>query len=183
MRTRLGLALLIASHLLVAGCTAHRPKAGTGDVAFRLLWDGVSDLDLNVLDPAGNCIAFGNRNSPSGGVLDVDCNGTSDSACEHPIENVFWPPATAPAGDYTVWVHAHSVLPSEAPLAFQLQLLRGPEVFWSHQATARKTDEFQGPFVYSFPGGKVTASTEPDALHPCGAVIISWERILQDNGP
>jgi len=39
-------------------CSAHR-EAGTRDIAFRLVWDGQSDLDLYVEDPAGTCICGG----------------------------------------------------------------------------------------------------------------------------
>ena len=174
MKTRAALGFLfVASQLLIAGCSGHRLKPGTGDVAFRLLWNGLSDLDLMVQDPSGTCIAYGNRQSPSGGVLDIDCNGSTESTCEHPIENVFWPAQTAPAGDYLFWVHAHNVAPAGASLNLRLQLLRGKEVFWIHESTFHEPDESRGPFVYSFPAGKAAALLQGDSLPPpCGAVIF-----------
>ena len=118
--------------LLAAGCSATR-RAGTGDVAFRLVWDGTSDLDLLVEDPGGTCIFWGRRESPLGGMLDVDCNAGTDRVCDHPIENVFWPTGAAPSGAYRVWVRAHALLPAEAPLAYQLQILHGTTVSWTHR--------------------------------------------------
>ena len=144
---------LFFSLTLCLGCSAHR-EAGTGDIAFRLVWDGESDLDLYVEDPAGTCIFFGQRGSTTGGLLDVDCNGASDRTCEHPVENVYWPAGTAPAGTYHYWLEAHSVIPAEAPLRFELQLLRGPGVQWRHTGTLQATDQIVGPFEIDFASGR-----------------------------
>jgi hypothetical protein len=146
----LSLSLVLSTCL---ACSAHR-EAGTGDVAFRLVWDGQSDLDLYVEDPAGSCIFFAQRSSPAGGVLDVDCNGASDHVCEHPVENVYWPAGTAPAGTYLYWLEAHSLIPAEAPLHFELQLLRGPQVTWRHAGTLQTTDKIAGPFQIDFAAGR-----------------------------
>ncbi|MCL4838218.1 MAG: hypothetical protein KJ058_09675 [Thermoanaerobaculia bacterium] len=123
----------------------HR-TAGTGDVAFRLAWRGASDLDLFVRGPEGPCIFFFHRASLSGGRLDIDCNAAADRLCDSPVENVFWPRGTAPDGEYLFWVHAHSLLPEEAPVRLQLQVLRGTEAHWIHRATASAHDQVEGPF-------------------------------------
>lgn len=153
MKKRGGLVIVLAVQLLATGCSGNRRQAGTGDVAFRLLWDGLSDLDLMVQEPSGECLSFWAYRSPSGGVLDVDCNGSTEKMCERPIENVFWPPSTAPAGDYKFWINAHSVVPGEAPISFELQILRGKEVVWTYKESMQEVDETQGPFVYHFPVG------------------------------
>jgi hypothetical protein len=141
--------LLIPLTCLAAGCSAHR-RAGTGDVAFRLLWNGESDLDLYVVDPAGECIFFARPSSATGGVLDIDCNAGTDRLCTHPIENVFWPPGTAPAGTYTYWVDANSLINAEAPLAFELQLLRGKEVVWRHAGAVDDYRQERSAFALDF---------------------------------
>jgi hypothetical protein len=161
----LGLALL-------AGCTAHhRPslKPGTGDVAFRLSWEGQSDLDLMVQDPTGECISYFGRQAPSGGLLDIDCNGSYESTCDKPIENIFWPKSKAPAGDYLVWVQAHSIVPGGERLPLRLQLLHGKEVFWSQEGALQENDGVFGPFRYHFPGDEA-ATTFPGPVYPppCG---------------
>ena len=90
--SRVSFVVLIACFALA--CSGHRPAAtggvepGTGDIAFRLLWQGNSDLDLYVTDPAGSCVFFAKPKSESGAILDIDCNGGSDKMCEQPIENV-----------------------------------------------------------------------------------------------
>jgi hypothetical protein len=174
---KLGWALLFL--LLTAGCAANRRQAGTGDVAFRLIWDHISDLDLFVEDPSGICISFALRQSPTGGVLDVDCNGSSDTPCEHPVENVFWPTSTAPAGDYRFWVHAHSLVPGDAVVPFRVHLLRGKEVFWFHEGSIRN-QEMVGPFFYTFPSGKGATLRDASAAssRDCGVVL----RIPEESG-
>ena len=156
---------LLASLGACLACSAHHQEtrqAGTGDIAFRLIWDGQSDLDLFVEDPAGACIFFGSRDSVSGGLLDVDCNAGSDRLCEKPVENVYWPEGTAPAGAYMYWVEAHSLIPAEGPLAFELQLLRGTDVVWRHAGSLQATEEIAGPFVIDFAAG---ARVAPVASH------------------
>jgi len=162
MRKLVGILLLF----IVMGCSANRRRAGTGDVAFRLTWEGLSDLDLIVQDPSGACIFFGLRESQSGGVLDVDCNAGTDFTCERPIENVFWQPSTAPPGSYWIWVHAHALIPVEAPLPFRLQVLRGTEVAWINEDKVVDHEEVRGPYVYQFPGGTVTAPPQDASSHP-----------------
>lgn len=153
IQDRFFLALLIAC--LAAACSAHRQpavEAGTGDLAIRLVWEGSTDLDLFVEDPAGSCVFFASRDSKTGAILDVDCNGTSDNMCERPIENVYWPASTAPVGTYTYWVETHSIVPSDAPIPFEIQLLRGDHIVWRQQGTAQKQGEIFGPFAYPFSG-------------------------------
>lgn len=160
---KIAFALLIAS--LTLACSAHRQAApgvepGTGDIAFRLLWQGSSDLDLYVTDPAGSCVFFANPKSDSGAILDIDCNGGSDKMCEQPIENVFWPTSTAPAGTYTYWIYANSMVLSEGPVPFELQLLRGDRIVWSRKGEIQKSRASVGPFAYPFAAGKAAAPIE-----------------------
>lgn len=156
-------AVFLLAPLLAVGCTAHR-QAGTGDVAFRLVWDGTSDLDLLVEDPAASCIFWGQRESGLGGLLDVDCNAGTDRLCAHPIENVYWPTATAPPGAYRVWVHAHALLPAESPLRYELQVLHGPTVSWRQEGRMTEHQELHGPFLHTFPGGEVARAPQPEPL-------------------
>lgn len=148
------LAVVLALTALL-GCSSYDREAGFGDVAFRLAWEGISDLDLFVEDPAGECIFFGLRESGTGGILDIDCNAGTGRLCERPVENVYWPTATAPPGSYRFWVHAHSLVPVEAPLEFQLRLLVGTRTAWSLTETIEAHDEVVGPFRYRVPAGEV----------------------------
>ena len=117
--------LLLA--LCLPGC-ASAPKAGTGDVSFRLTWKGRSDLDLHVIDPGGQELYFLSRSSGSGGVLDIDCNGAYDQVCDQPIENVFWPSGSGPRGRYKFWVSSYAIIPAEAPIEARLVVLEGTKV-------------------------------------------------------
>lgn len=151
--------LLLIGHaaLLASLACSGNPKPGTGDIAFRLLWTGTSDLDLYVEDPARSCISFLSRSSESGGILDIDCNAGDENLCAQPIENVYWPMGTAPSGTYTFWVHTNSLLPSEVPVPFELQLLRGTDVVWRHTGAIQKYGETFGPLLYDTAAGRNAA--------------------------
>ena len=146
---------LLALAVSLSGCTLHR-SAGTGDVAFRLAWNGHSDLDLFVQDPSGSCVFYFNRSSPAGGVLDVDCNATAESLCAEPVENVYWPVGSAPDGEYLFWAEVHSIIASEVPVPFQLQVLRGADIVWVERAAARDHLQVTGPFRLEMRDGRVS---------------------------
>jgi len=79
---------------------------GTGDVQVTLRWPSDADLDLVVLDPNGEEASRSSTTS-SGGQLDVDSN--IGCVNDGSVENVFWPPGSAPAGTYTVVVEGFEV--------------------------------------------------------------------------
>lgn len=136
--------------LLAAGC-ASTVQPGTGDVSFRLRWDGTADLDLHVVDPVGRHVgveqpglgvdhaahqadveswraaAEAHPDVPAG-ILDVDCNADPERACPRPIENVYWPTGTAPRGTYRVWVRWFQDVYSQEPAAYVLEVRRGEQV-------------------------------------------------------
>jgi hypothetical protein len=84
---------------------------GGGDVQITLTWDNTADVDLHVVDPYGEEIAFYSPYSSSGGWLDVD------DVDGYGPENVFWPAGGAPSGTYTVHVHHYA---GPAPSQFQV---------------------------------------------------------------
>jgi len=76
---------------------------GAGDIQVTVAWDTDADVDLHVVDPGGDEIYWANRQSASGGQLDLDSN----AACAGDNvrnENISWPVGTAPQGVYTVRV-------------------------------------------------------------------------------
>lgn len=78
-------------------------SVGTGDVQVNVSWDVDSDVDLHVVDPAGEEIYYGNRTSSSGGQLDLDSNAAC-SLDHKRAENITWPAGKAPSGIYRVLV-------------------------------------------------------------------------------
>lgn len=146
------------------GCASSGPSAGTGDVAFRVAWDGVSDLDLLVLDPSGECIFFGHREAASGGLLDIDCNANPEATCERPIENIYWPTTTAPSGRYHVWVRAQLLVPEETPLALEMKILEGhgsrTRTRWSSTFEVTEQQQVVGPYVYDQDTSRVEGPVE-----------------------
>jgi hypothetical protein len=104
----------VGRRLAVAG-------ARTGDVQVSLAWNNVNDLDLHVVTPFGERIFFGHRLSHCGGCLDVDMNVVP--ATPQAVENVFWPPARGPRGDYIVFVHHYRQHVRFDPTPFEVHVL------------------------------------------------------------
>lgn len=116
-------------------------QAGTGDLSFRLKWQGDADLDLHVRQPDGLHVGFlpptpenlkefaermsGNR---SEGKLDIDCNSSAMKMCPFPIENIYWPKGSAPSGRYEVWVQLYQPGTGSDPVAYELEIREGRTV-------------------------------------------------------
>ncbi|HKS06445.1 MAG TPA: hypothetical protein VJR92_09050 [Gemmatimonadaceae bacterium] len=78
---------------------------GTGEVQVNITWNSVADVDLYVVDPSGEELYYADRNSNSGGMLDIDSNAGCQSDGPR-SENVFWPfGIVAPRGSYQVRVN------------------------------------------------------------------------------
>ena len=78
---------------------ANVVSVGTGELQVSVSWDAPSDVDLHVVDPAGDEVFYASPTVASGGELDLDSN----AACfidNVNNENITWP--TAPDGEYTV---------------------------------------------------------------------------------
>lgn len=85
-------------------------KAGgnvTGDLCCRLAWYNRDDLDLHMVEPGGREIFYGNRQSPSGGQLDVDMNVSGET--RDPVENIYYGNRmTMREGTYRLFVHNYT---------------------------------------------------------------------------
>ncbi len=77
---------------------------GTGDLEVTLSMTKATDLDLYVVDATGTTISYQNRNSTSGGRLDLDANAGCGSNMGVNTEHVFFSSGRAPAGAYQVRV-------------------------------------------------------------------------------
>lgn len=61
-----------------------------GELRTSLSWFNFDDLDIHVIEPNGNRIFYGKKESATGGKLDVDMNaGFSQSRTA--VENIIWP--------------------------------------------------------------------------------------------
>ena len=85
------------------GLSVRVTSVGTGDVQVTLSWDANADVDLHVVDPAGEEVFYAHRRSASGGELDLDSNaGCAIDGVRN--ENITWPVGQAPRGQYIVRV-------------------------------------------------------------------------------
>ncbi len=160
--------LAILNLATLVACASSAPQQlGTGDVSFRLLWSGESDLDIHVSDPQGEQISHRHRRSSTGGVLDVDCN--ADRICVDPVENVYWPLGQAPSGRYRVWVRVHRLQEGESPVEVRLLILRGGAIVEQHRGVLISRWAVLGPYEYNYSGGPDSA----DLLEPSGSRWVS----------
>ena len=70
---------------------------GDGDLKVTLMWDFYADIDLHVIEPNGNEIYYSEKQSSTGGYLDVDNTHGGQGAAE----NIFWE-QNPPHGQYKV---------------------------------------------------------------------------------
>jgi len=77
-------------------------EVGTGQVQVSVSWDAASDVDLHVVEPSGEEIYWGDRESATGGELDLDSNPACDIDNVN-NENISWS-GSAPRGQYIVRV-------------------------------------------------------------------------------
>ena len=165
---------LAAALLVLGGCVSSAPVPGTGDVSFRLRWSGTEDLDLHVEDPSGEVLSFINRESGSGGLLDIDCNAGPEQLCRRPIENVYWPEGEAPEGLYRYRVEFFRAVAGDAAhttyldgrevenrsregqravsesVAFELEVRLGDRVVERQVGELTSDVRVAGPFTYEF---------------------------------
>ena len=76
-----------------------------GEVQVTLSWDSEADLDLHVVDPAGDEIYSGARDAGNGGVLDFDSHCSAPDPRPFRTEHAAWSRGTPPAGSYVVRVN------------------------------------------------------------------------------
>lgn len=79
----------------------------TGSIQVTAAWNSSSDIDLHVIDPMGEEVYYGHRNSRSGGVLDRDANAAC-SVSPPTVENVYWG-ENPPQGTYRIRLVAYDM--------------------------------------------------------------------------
>lgn len=95
---------------------------GTGDVEVALTMSEATDLDLYVVDPAGQVIYYGNRRAGNQGQLDLDANSACNGNMGVNAEHVFWPTGMAPAGTYQVRVSNYSSCINGRPVDYRISV-------------------------------------------------------------
>ncbi len=105
-----------------------REGGEAGEIEIALIWQNHNDLDLHVVDPSGVEIFYGNRQSPSGGWLDIDQNAGCSVRVNKPIEHVRWKQANAPDGRYSVYVKHYANCGPSDPTSFQVEIKNGQHV-------------------------------------------------------
>jgi len=152
-----------------AAVTASDSVGQTGDISFRLQWNGSQDLDLYVTEPSGETVYYDNKLSSTGGQLDLDANFPCDSSNQSGTENVFWPAGSAPRGNYTVWAGYYSSCYGSSAVSYTISVLQGTRVVETFSETLSVEDEEGTYFNYSFTGG----GGKTIMLDPLGGVPLA----------
>jgi hypothetical protein len=119
------------------------PVLGTGDVQVTLRWSAPVDLDLQVIDPAGQEIWYQSPSSSTGGILDVDANGNCQNMVSSPVENVFWPYGSAPSGGYQVLVVYYMTCGYAGPVDYEVTVRQNDQVIDVRNGTVTQEGELQ----------------------------------------
>lgn len=130
------------------GSFIYQGPGSTGDVAFRLRWDGPQDLDIYVMEPSGEVIYFAHTLSDTGGRLDVDSNAGCSGPDPNPTENVFWPVGQAPSGRYEYWAQLWSACGATETPNFTFFVFEGSEVV--HEIHATISDGTSPHYTYDY---------------------------------
>lgn len=139
-----------------------------GDPQFSLAWNNRNDLDLHVIDPLGNHIWYKQRNSPTGGELDVDANADPLRGTDRPVENIYWQPGNAPEGSYTVYVHHYANHGDRDPTPYTLRITMNDRV-----------REFQGSLQYGEESQRITVDPrDAGDWYPLPAERGSWALLV-----
>ncbi len=113
---------------LLPGTTFTVPPEllGTGDVQVTLTWEGTADLDLHIIDPAGEDIGWWNSSLASGGEQDWDdwCDPVSHGG----PENIYWPYKEAPSREYAVFIDYYETCRAEGETAWTVRTIVDGEV-------------------------------------------------------
>ena len=128
----------------------NRENAESGEVEIGLIWNTSDDLDLYCIEPGGFRIDYSQKESPSGGWLDVDMNVTShgENFSMEPVEHIRWSDGKAPKGEYKVGVKLYTHRSSTLPVPFTVAIKANNEVKEFNMSVGRKDESF-----WSFLGG------------------------------
>lgn len=123
----------------------------TGDVSFRLTWNGPQDLDLYVKEPDGTVIYYSNRGPTStGGQLDVDSNAGCSGPDQSPTENIFWPEGSAPRGTYEFWADLWSNCSGTDTPAYTLRVFEGDTVVQTYTGNISSSTEQSPHYTHTY---------------------------------
>ena len=149
----------------------------TGVIEVALIWDSTNDLDLHVVDPAGDEIDHNRKQSRSGGYLDIDCNAGCHNTTKTPIQHVRWRQGSAPDGTYTVWVVYYSDCENSGPTKYRIEVKIGNEPLQEYEGSIAYTNSEDRLRICDFkwppPPPPPPPATGPGLLAIL-AIIIGW---------
>jgi tRNA (guanosine-2'-O-)-methyltransferase len=90
-------------------CDGHIDQGcglAAGDLQITVAWSTGADIDLYVIEPAGDTLSFQRRRSTTGGRVDAVGRGRCGDGEIHPrVENLVWEGAEVLRGTYRVMLH------------------------------------------------------------------------------
>ena len=150
------------------------------DVRISLIWDNRNDLDLHVITPGNHRIYFGSKQSPCGGMLDVDRNVSGETST--PVENTRWAKGAAPDGTYRVIVRNFRFHePNPRPTPFRVEIEVGGELLY-HEGIISPGLEVGPPSDIELPAFTFSADAASRAAqyeaYSDAVVLQQWSEVL-----
>jgi uncharacterized protein YfaP (DUF2135 family) len=99
----------------------------TGKVTVTLAWNTLDDLDLQLVEPSGKKIYYGNKTTSAGGILDIDMNAGNNFSSS-PIENIYYS-GEPPTGRYRVFVNLYKRNTTTPDIPYSIQVLINNQTF------------------------------------------------------
>ncbi len=112
-----------------------------GDLTITLEWDNDADMDLQLIEPDGSLVFYGNPSSTSGAQLDVDAN----AACARDFgtrETITWPSGQPRLGTHRIVVSEFRLC-SQGVANWTLEVRIGAEVILRETGTGSAEFQFR----------------------------------------
>lgn len=152
----------------VSSFTVTRIEVGTGILQVSLTFDKATDLDLYLVEPDGEVIYYGNRNSSNGGILDLDSNPACSTDNVNNENITYDDQATIEDGTYTVRVNNYADCVGQT-VNYTVVARYNNEII----STSGNANPFNGSFA---------AGTDTPGGSDAGQVIFTFDIMTQRNG-
>lgn len=80
------------------------PTDTNSTLQITLRWETIDDLDLSIVDPAGNNLSVFEPTTETGGTFEAEANELCSDATDTPVESAAWEGEQTPIGQYTITV-------------------------------------------------------------------------------
>jgi hypothetical protein len=146
--------------------TAGQLLTATG-LQFKLAWDTVANLDLEVRDPVGGSLFWETPTVTSGGKFSANANGACNAVSQTPSEEASWPAGVVPTGSYEmiVYFQQQTDCPNNNPANLTLTVTLDSKQVSEVKATIQPNQTYLASVVIN-PDGTVASGANGAKIDP-----------------